>query len=427
MEGGAGSGRRYALFLCSLLLLLHSEPQRGNGKSLLPSDGEEESCIGKCFRCRNRSLGIRRKICRNRRRRVGSHHNIFRAGDSRVNEQPNLSVLHTVFMREHNRVSDQLQGLNPGWSDERVFQEARRFVNAEYQHMVYNEWLPVVLGKQFMNTYGLFPLSSGFSQDYDTSFDPRITNEFATAAFRFGHSLIPKIINVYNTVGGQLNPSFNLRQAFNKPELLRLPGMLDGLVAGLTRDNSEQFDTGFVEEITNHLFDSGSSGMDLVALNLQRGREHGLAGYNSYREVCGLGRATSFSQLSKEMSLSRTQELSAVYNTVDDIDLFIGLVSERPRRGALVGPTTLCIVGDQFARLKKGDRFWYESSGQEGSLRPGQLAEVRKASLARLLCDNSGVTSLQPLAFQVPSGVNQVRWWQIWPLGCFRPNTLKEN
>merc|ERR1712014_75927 len=69
--------------------------------------------------------------------------------------------------------------------DERLFQEAKRFVNAEYQHIVYNEWLPVVLGKQFINTYGLFPLSSGYSQDYDTSFDPRITNEFATAAFRF--------------------------------------------------------------------------------------------------------------------------------------------------------------------------------------------------------------------------------------------------
>ena len=157
-----------------------------------------------------------------------------------MNEQPNLSVLHTIFLREHNRVADKLRQRNQGWSDERVFQEAKRFVNAEYQHIVYNEWLPVVLGKQFINTYGLFPLSSGYSQDYDTSFDPRITNEFATAAFRFGHSLIPHIINVYNTVGGELNPSFDLKQAFNKPQLLRLPGMLDGLVAGLTRDNSQR-------------------------------------------------------------------------------------------------------------------------------------------------------------------------------------------
>jgi len=68
----------------------------------------------------------------------------------------------------------------------------------------------------------------------------------------------------------------------------------------------------------------------------------------------------------------------------------------------------LCIVGDQFARLKKGDRYFYEVGGQEGSLTPEQLAEVRKSSMARLLCDNSGVSQMQPLAFQTPSGVNQV-------------------
>jgi len=354
--------------------------EQGPDGALLPSDNGDESCTGACFK----------------------------AGDSRVNEQPNLSVLHTIFLREHNRVASQLQQRNQAWSDERVFQEAKRFVNAEYQHIVYNEWLPVVLGKQFINTYGLFPLASGYSQDYDTSFDPRITNEFATAAFRFGHSLIPHIINVYNTVGGELNPSFDLKQAFNKPQLLRLPGMLDGLVAGLTRDNSQRFDSGFVDDIRNHLFNGGQRGLDLIALNIQRGREHGIAGYNQYREICGLGRAQTFSQLSRQMSVQRTQELAATYDSVDDIDLFIGLVSERPRQGALVGPTTLCIVGDQFARLKKGDRYFYEVGGQEGSLTPEQLAEVRKSSMARILCDNSGVSQMQPLAFQTPSGVNQV-------------------
>jgi len=352
----------------------------GSGESLLPGDQGEESCTGDCFR----------------------------AGDSRVNEQPNLSVLHTVFMREHNRVAAELQRLNPGWSDEKIFQEAKRFVNAEYQHIVYNEWLPVVLGKKFMNTYGLFPLSSGYSQDYDTSFDPRITNEFSAAAFRFGHSLIPNIINVYNRVGNQVNPSFDLKQAFNKPQLLRLAGMMDGLIAGLTRDSSQSFDSGFVDGITNHLFSGGQNGLDLVAINLQRGRDHGIPGYNQYRQICGLGRADSFSQLSRQMSVQRTQELAATYDNVDDIDLFIGLVSERPQSGALVGPTTLCIVGDQFARLKKGDRYFYETGSQEGSLGRQQLQEVRSASMARLLCDNSGVSQMQPLAFQVPSGVNQV-------------------
>merc|ERR1719167_1102401 len=64
--------------------------------------------------------------------------------------------------------------------------------------------------------------------------------------------------------------------------------MFDGLVAGLTRDRIESFDSGFVDDITNHLFDGDRNGMDLVALNIQRGREHGLAGYNKYRDICGI-------------------------------------------------------------------------------------------------------------------------------------------
>jgi len=359
-------------------LLTSSGPD--NGRQILPNDNQESSCVGTCFK----------------------------AGDGRVNENPNLSVLHTVFMREHNRVADQLSRLNPGWSDEKVFQETKKFVTAEYQHIIYNEWLPAVVGKQYMNLYGLFPLSSGFSTDYDTTFDPRITNEFSTAAFRFGHSLIPGIINVYSTVGRNINPQFELKNAFNKPELLRLGGMFDGLVAGLTRDKMESFDSGFVDDITNNLFDGDRNGMDLVALNIQRGRDHGLPGYNKYRDICGIGRANSFSDLSRQMAVRRTQELQQLYNNVDDIDLFVGLFSERPANGAMVGPTTLCIIGDQFARLKKGDRYFYDLGRQSGSFSASQLQEIRKASMSRILCDNSGVSQLQPLVFQVPSNFNPV-------------------
>jgi peroxidase len=99
--------------------------------------------------------------------------------------------LHTLFLREHNRIANSLQQINTHWSDETLYQESKRILNAEWQHIVYNEWLPLVLGDRFMTRYGLYPIDKGYSRQYRTDFDPRITNAFASAAFRFGHSLIP--------------------------------------------------------------------------------------------------------------------------------------------------------------------------------------------------------------------------------------------
>ena len=115
-------------------------------------------------------------------------------GDGRVNEQPNLAVMHTLFLREHNRVARKLGEINPQWEDETLFQESRRIVVAEWQHIVYNEWLPILLGQENMDRFGLYPLTEGFSNSYKTQFDPRIKNSFAAAAFRIGHTMIPATI-----------------------------------------------------------------------------------------------------------------------------------------------------------------------------------------------------------------------------------------
>jgi len=166
-----------------------------------------------------------------------------------------------------------------------------------------------------------------------------------------------------------------------------------------------QRDEFLTEELTNHLFQTPRShyGLDLAALNIQRGRDHGLAPYNIWREQCGLKRFTLWTELAEAMNVNSAERLSRVYNHVDDIDLFTGGMAERPVVGGIVGPTFACIIGQQFLNLRKGDRFWYESGDHPGAFSPGQLQEIRKTSLARVICDcMDDVDKIQPFVFLQP-------------------------
>lgn len=105
-----------------------------------------------------------------------------------------LVVLHTIFMREHNRVAKELEFLNPHWNDDQLFYETRRIVVAELQSITYKEFLPAVLGDLTMEEFDIALSRNGYSYDYDQRVNPSITNEFASAAFRFGHSMVDGLL-----------------------------------------------------------------------------------------------------------------------------------------------------------------------------------------------------------------------------------------
>jgi Animal haem peroxidase. len=89
---------------------------------------------------------------------------------------------------------------------------------------------------------------------------------------------------------------------------------------------------------------------------------------------------------------------------VDDVDLYTAGLAEFPLPDAMLGPTLVCLLGDQFSRLKRGDRFFYEEGGQPSTFTQDQLREIRKTSLARVICDNAdNIQVMQPLAFLKPS------------------------
>merc|ERR1712098_658185 len=157
----------------------------------------------------------------------------------------------------------------------------------------------------------------------------------------------------------------------------------------------------------NHLFESrsGSGGLDLVAVNIQRGRDHGLPGYNKYKEICTGEKAKDFNDLRKVMDAKHIEQLKSVYRHVDDIDLYVGGFLEAAHEDSILGPVFKCIIGDQFARIKKGDRFFYDLGvDQNIAFTEQQLNQVRRTSMARVICDNTDdIDRIQPLAFKMPT------------------------
>ncbi|XP_028417594.1 eosinophil peroxidase-like [Dendronephthya gigantea] len=313
----------------------------------------------------------------------------FLAGDSRTNEQLVLTSMHTLFVREHNRIARALGRLNPGWDGEKIYQETRKIVGAVLQKITYQDFLPIIIGNTLPRYRG-----------YNPNVNPDLLNAFSTAAFRFGHTLIRPTFDV-------LDKNFNPKQGvsplplahlFFNTSFLRDNG-IDGLLLGLLANSSENFDQKLATPLLKQLFERPDSpGLNLAALNIQRSRDHGLPGYNAYRHVCGLKSATSFWSTRREIQ-SRLNRicLRRLYGSPKNADLFVAGLGEAPANGGIVGATFGCIIREQFRRLRDGDRFFYKKSGV---FTPWQLREINKATMSRIMCDNlKNIVSVQRNAF----------------------------
>lgn len=251
----------------------------------------------------------------------------FIAGDGRASEQPALTVIHTLFLREHNRIVEGLRGVNPHWTGEQLFNHARRIVSAQNQHISYNEFLPRILSWNAVNLYGLKLLPQGYYKDYNPTCNPSVVTEFAAAAFRIGHSLLRPHIPRLSPNHQPIDPPILLRDGFFKTDMLLQTGMIDEIARGLVATPMETLDQFITGEVTNHLFEDRKipfSGIDLIALNVQRARDHGIPGYNNYRALCNLKRAQNWDDLTREIPPEVISRLKRIYPSVDDIDLFPG-------------------------------------------------------------------------------------------------------
>ncbi|KAI1288320.1 Peroxidasin [Halotydeus destructor] len=322
----------------------------------------------------------------------------FLAGDTRANEQLGLTAMHTLFVREHNRIAKQLTLMNRRWSGEKVYQTARLIVGAMMQKITYSDWLPMVIGPQLMaklvGQYG----------GYDDRVDPSATNVFQTAAFRFGHTLIRPFLTRLNSSNLPLErykAELPLVEAFFAPFRLLAEGGVDPIIRGLVATGMKQVRPDMVinAQLTEHLFElSRDVSLDLAAINIQRGRDHGLPGYNDWRHFCGLPVAQTFDDLRNEIRDKKVRsKLSALYGHPGNIDLWVAGVAENTVPGGQVGPTFACLIAEQFKRTRTGDRFWYENL-----FTVDQIKEIQKSSLAAILCSSSdGIVNVPRNVFKL--------------------------
>ncbi|XP_027042014.1 peroxidasin-like [Pocillopora damicornis] len=343
----------------------------------------------------------------------------YRAGDERVNENQALMAMHTLWVREHNRIAKKLIELNPKWEVEKVFQVTRKIVAAQLQHITYNEWLKVLFSDSVLEREGLLLEPPGkFFMGYNASINAGILNHFGTAVLRVGHTLIRSSFGLITNSRVRRSSKLIYRgrtavDFFNPaPLLLGLKVNLIGeILYGLVNELAQLPDKNFVDVIRERVIIEGPTidGIvgDLPAINIHRGRDHGLQTFVKFREICGAGPSNNFGQLRNTINRPEIMKLRQAYENAKDIDLFVGGILEFPTLGSVLGFTFTCLMTKQFRHLRHGDRFWYERNDPIAAFTLPQLEEIRKTSLSRVYCDNTdNVIFIQKNAFKLRTGNN---------------------
>lgn len=179
-----------------------------------------------------------------------------------------------------------------------------------------------------------------------------------------------------------------LRDAFfTAPSLYTEGTSIDPVLRGQASQLSQKLDAKATHELRNFLFGApGQGGLDLLSLNIQRGRDHGVPSYNDMREEMGFARASVFSDITSDTELQAA--LADTYDSVDDIDLWVGglcedaVTSEKPQLGELFRELHIF----QFEALRDGDRFWYEND-----LTDDEMDRVENTTLARVIRANTSI------------------------------------
>ncbi|XP_022162140.1 peroxidase-like [Myzus persicae] len=332
----------------------------------------------------------------------------YAAGDIRVNQHPNIAVATISLLRIHNKLCDDFVEMNPEWDDERIYQEARRLLIAMYQHVVYYEFVPGLVGKDYARANKLLPLEKGYNMDYDQFLNPTTMTSFTGAAYRSLHSEIQGYFDLVNEARN-VTSKLRLGDFFQRTDIVQKKDNYDSFIRGLLSQIAQEQDQYYTSEVSEYLFRIPSkpeSGFDLPSFDIARGRDFGEPSYNKFRQLCGLSEAKTFQDFTDQISKKNVDTLASLYEDPNDVDFYVGGMLEKLKPGSSLGHTFQCISGEMFYRWKFGDRFFYEFGNQTGSFRPDQLDEIRKSTLSLFVCMSSDIQYIQRNAFDVISKEN---------------------
>ena len=323
--------------------------------------------------------------------------NLFFAGDNRVNQTPLLISQQTIWAREHNWQVDRLEPYAEkyGWTQDQLFEAARAITEAEWQNVVYGEYLPKLLGDHALDAYG----------GYDPSVNPSIINEFTTIAFRFGHDESSQNQKPLNEDGSAANPGglfnlFTLAEAFAiGANGARTAEDLDAWVRGQLASHTQEIDGLIVDGNRNALFGIPFATVDLEVFDIQRARDHGVWNYNVLRAGLGLSTYANFDDFgaANDIDPARLAALKAVYgDDISKLNSIIGGLLEEKYYDSQLGETLTKIIAIQFENLRDGDRLYYENRFEYD---PKLLAEIECTTLTDILKRTTGIDYLYRDAF----------------------------
>lgn len=384
---------------------------------------------------------------------------IFVSGDDRNIENVAANLVHQIFLRVHNRRANEIYLANPSLSDEQIYQKARAWTIGIWQNIIYNDYLPAIMGQKAYNDW--FGLHTNL--DFDPNVDPRTSNLWATAGSRFAHSQVPSSIYVRDpqTKNYILTDKAQIPRGtvgLNLPELddyLKLPAagqsltamspaeliafvegennIMTGLIFNLARNNDNQI-AGSLQDLVAASCFTEPFLIDVAALDLTRGRRHNLPNYDEVRKkyhpkgsVYQHGKGTLNNQKKCAKILDTPEYLNvtdsdgcfsqfvpkeligivkSIYGKVKNIDAWLGMTLEaghpdgRPSKDSGMSETEANIMGEQMVRTMKADRFFYPRNNRLTNQEKQEISQIKMSTVLRWFYPQ--ITNIPDEAFKVP-------------------------